>query len=53
MKEREDKASINPAARRDRPHEPEPTRDAPADEPRVEPGQDQPLDPLSPGGIGR
>lgn len=52
---REKHAEINPAARRDRPGEPhedlsERGRDS-SDEP-VKPYQDEPMDPLDPGGIG-
>lgn len=48
-------AEINPAARRDRPGEPhEDLADRPADDadPPAEPRQEEPLDPLRPGGIG-
>jgi hypothetical protein len=49
----EEKAEVNPAARRDRPGSP--STDAEAEEDRtrqVPPVQEEPLDPLGPGGIG-
>lgn len=50
----QDRARVNPAARRDRPgQEPPPAPEDPSkDEEQVPPAQEEPLDPLGPGGIG-
>jgi hypothetical protein len=49
----EERAEVNPAARRDRPGEapPRPVHDRRPDR-QVPPDQEEPLDPLGPGGIG-
>jgi hypothetical protein len=52
---KEKHAGINPAARRDRPGEPHGDlvdREPEEGEPAVKPYQEEPLDPLDPGGIG-
>ena len=49
-----DRTQVNPAARRDRPQDPPAVapEDPTKDEQQVPPGQEEPLDPLGPGGIG-
>ena len=49
----EEKAQVNPAARRDRPGDrPAQKAEDERGEPEVPPVQEEPLDPLGPGGIG-
>lgn len=55
MEEKPDrKAEVNPAARHDAPSPPRPDENAKEEEEeeQVNPAQDEPLDPLAPGGIG-
>lgn len=46
------KAEVNPAARHDAPSQPPPDEKVREKEEQVKPAQDEPLDPLAPGGIG-
>lgn len=50
----EERAEVNPAARRDRPGEapPAPKEEEGTEDRQVHPAQEEPLDPLGPGGIG-
>lgn len=49
--EKDPKTEVNPAARHD-PPEPPPSKKESREGEQVKPAQEEPLDPLSPGGIG-